>query len=243
MKGEHSRRFSGEVLRGRKNLENHFAEYFEETKQAKIELVDTDIKFLSPNVAREAGLARVIVPDAEPSETEYEAIHIRTQNGWKIDNVREIDAPFASPSHYEQLQALEWMVGTWANAGEDTSIATTCRWTTNQNFLVSTFKVFVEDRVDFEGTQVIGWDPHAQTIRSWLFDSDGGFGVGRWSGQDNRWTVQTLNVLPDGRRGSSTNVYELIDESTVRFSSVGRQVDGQLLPSIEPVTVVRTASE
>ncbi len=59
------------------------------------------------------------------------------------------------------------------------------------------------------GSQIIGWDPYAQTIRSWLFDSDGGFGVGRWTPAGNRWTVKTLSVLPDGRRGSATNIYEL----------------------------------
>jgi hypothetical protein len=95
--------------------------------------------------------------------------------------------------------------------------------------------------VDFEGSQIIGWDPHSQTIRSWLFDSDGGFGVGRWSGAGDRWTVQSLNVLPDGRRASATNIYERLDENTVRFRSIGRQVDGELLPNIEPVTVTRAA--
>ena len=33
--------------------------------------------------------------------------------------------------------------------------------------------------------------------------------------------------------------YEPIDDRTVRFSSIGRQVDGELLPNIGPVTVVR----
>ena len=82
-----------------------------------------------------------------------------------------------------------------------------------------------------------------QAIRSWTFDSDGGFGVGRWSNGDGRWTVQTLSVLPDGRRGSSTNVYEIVDKNTVRYRSAGRQVDGELLPSVGPVTVTRRNPE
>ena len=43
---------------------------------------------------------------------------------------------------------------------------------------------------DLEGTQVIGWDPAAGTIRSWMFDSDGGFGEGTWSKKDNSWIVK-----------------------------------------------------
>lgn len=231
---------SGEVLQGREALEQNFRDYFAETKQAKLELSGTIVEFLSPSVAVESGVARVLVPGEEPSESEYEAVHVKSAGDWKIDSVREQEPPAPPPSHYEQLKDLEWMIGTWVDDAEDASIETSCRWTTNNNFLVRSFRVYVQDRVDFEGTQVIGWDPHAQTIRSWLFDSDGGFGAGRWSGTGNRWTVQSLSVLPDGRRASATNVYDLLDENTVQFRSIGRQVDGELLPNVGPITVRRT---
>lgn len=232
---------AGKELRGRPQLEEDFAAYFSETENAKIELLDTSIKLASPSVALETGTARVVSPDAEPSETMYKAIHVKTAEGWKIDSVRE-EAPAApAPTHYEQLKDLEWMIGEWVDADDNATVETSCRWSTNNNFLIRSFRVNVQDRVDFEGTQVIGWDPAAQTIRSWLFDSDGGFGVGRWSGGDGRWTVQTLSVLPDGRRASATSIHEIVDENSFRFQSIGRQVDGELLPNIDPVTVVRRA--
>lgn len=230
---------AGEELRGRKQLEDSFTAYFAETKNAKIELFDTSIKVASPSVALEHGTARVVSPDSEPSVTIYKAIHVKTAEGWKIDSVREEEPASPPPSHYEQLKELEWMIGEWVDADENATIATSCRWSTNNNFLIRSFRVHVEDRIDFEGTQIIGWDPAAQTIRSWLFDSDGGFGAGRWSGGNGRWTVQSLNVLPDGRRASATAIHELVDENTVRFQTVGRQVDGELLPNVGPVTVVR----
>jgi len=232
---------AGDTLRGRQQLEETFATYFQETKDAKIELQGTAVRLLSPSVAIETGVARVLVPDAEPSETEYEAIHVKTAEGWKIDSVREEESQVAAPSHYEQLKELEWMIGRWVDAEGGSAVQTSCRWTTNRNFLVRSFKVFVEDRVDFEGTQVIGWDPYNQAIRSWMFDSDGGFAVGRWSGAGGRWTVSSLNILPDGRRASATFIYELVDDNTVRFRSIGRQVDGELMPNLEPITVVRAA--
>ena len=230
---------AGDTVRGRQPLEEAFAAYFQEAKNAKIDLADTAIRILSPSVAIETGTARVVVPEREPTETEYEAIHVKTAEGWKIDRVREQEPPAVAPTHYEELKAIEWMIGRWVDADGGSTVQTNCRWTTNQNFLVRSFKVFAAERVDFEGTQVIGWDPSAKTIRSWMFDSDGGFAVGRWSGGGNRWTVHSLSVLPDGRRASSTNVYELLDENTIRFHSIGRQVDGELMPNIEPVTVVR----
>jgi len=233
---------TGEVLKGRQALEEDFADFFQENPTAKLKLLETQIKMLSPHVASETGLARVIIEGGMPSVTTYEAIHVKTPEGWRIDSVKEEAPPADPPSHYEQLQPLAWMIGTWVdNAEEGMTIETTGRWTTNNNFIVRTFRVYIQDQVDFEGTQVIGWDPSAGAIRSWTFDSDGGFGTGRWSNQGRRWTVQALNVLPDGRRGSSTNIYDLLDEDTIEFHSIGRQVDGELLPSIDTLTIVRAA--
>jgi hypothetical protein len=195
---------------------------------------------MSPSVAVETGTARVIVPEREPSETTYRAVHVKTGEGWRIDSVREEQTAPPPPSHYEQRKSLEWMIGQWTDNSQTVSIETSCRWATNRNFLVRTFRVFWNGQVDFEGSDVIGWDPRAQVIRSWLSGSDGGFGAGRWSaGDDGRWTVQSLHVLPDGRQASATNIYEVVDEHSVRFRSIGRQIDGELLPSIESVEVVR----
>jgi uncharacterized protein (TIGR02246 family) len=229
----------GAVWKGRAQLEEQFAAYFAETKGAKIELTATQVVLHSPSVAVETGVARVLLPDEEPSESEYKAIHVKTAEGWRMDSVTEGDIVPPPPSNYDQLQELAWMVGSWVDTDDNADIVTTCRWTANQNFLVQTFKVYIEDRIDFEGTQIIGWDPRNEAIRSWMFDSDGGFGVGRWSGGDGKWTVQSLHTLPDGRQGSSTNVYELVDDNAVKYSSIGRQVDGELMPNIAPVNIVR----
>lgn len=231
----------GKVLKGKDALVKDYTTYFQETPGAKLEVRDTLVKMISPRVVKETGVAVVVVADQAPIETTYEAIHVKTPEGWRIDSIKEEAPPQPAPTHYEQLQGLEWMVGTWVDNGEDNaSVETTGRWTTNRNFLVRTFRVFIEDQVNFEGTQVIGWDPSLGVIRSWTFDSDGGFSAGRWSQSDNRWTVQTLSVLPDGRQASSTNIYDLIDENTVEFHSIGRQVAGELLPSIEKFTIIRS---
>lgn len=234
---------SGEKWQGREQIAANLSAWFSGAKDAKLELVGTEVAIQSPSVAVETGTARVIVPEKSPEETTYKAIHIRTADGWRIDSLSETEVDQGPPSHFEELQQLEWMIGEWSDTDDNADIRTTCRWTTNRNFLTQTFRVYVEGRVDFEGTQVIGWDPHAQAIRSWTFDSDGGFGVGRWTQGEGRWTVQTLSVLPDGRRGSSTNIYELSGDSAVIYRSVGRQIDGELMPGVGPVTVVRASQE
>ncbi len=229
---------AGKTITGRADLEKDFTAYFEEAKDAKLTLGEPTIQFLSPAVAVEQGSALVVATDREPVETDYEAIHVKTAEGWKMDSVREQEY-VAPQSHYDQLQQLEWMIGEWVDADEEATVETVCRWTKNNNFITRSFRVHVEGAIDLEGTQVIGWDPRAETIRSWMFDSEGGFGAGAWSGEGNRWTVRSLSVLPDGRSGSATIVTEKIDDNTYTFHTIGREVEGELLPNIGPIKVVR----
>jgi hypothetical protein len=131
------------------------------------------------------------------------------------------------------------MVGTWVDQDGAGAVETTCGWTKNRNFLTRSFKVMVQDRIELEGTQVIGWDPELERIRSWIFDSDGGFGEGVWSRDGDRWTVNGFQMLHDGSRSSSINVITYVDENTFTWASTGREVGGELLPNVGPVTVVR----
>jgi hypothetical protein len=69
------------------------------------------------------------------------------------------------PTHYEQLKALEWMVGSWTDEAADAEVELDCNWTKNKNFLTRAFKVSIPDQSDFSGMQIIGWDPAAKTMR------------------------------------------------------------------------------
>ncbi|MCG8585367.1 MAG: DUF4440 domain-containing protein, partial [Pirellulales bacterium] len=83
------------------------------------------------------------------------------------------------------------------------------------------------------------WDPAKKQIRSWVFDSDGGFAEGVWSKKDKRWAIQTKATLPDGKTASSTTILEPIDENAFSWQKVGRVIDGEILPNLEAVTIVR----
>jgi len=228
----------GKALKGRDAIEREFEAYFGETKTAQVEVASPAIRFISPGVAVEEGTARLLLPEETPQETEYVAIHVKTAAGWKMDSIREQQV-LRPQSHYEQLKVLEWLIGDWEDAGENASVEALCQWTKNRNFITRAFKVRVKERIEMEGTQVIGWDPAAGTIRSWVFDSEGGFGVGVWTRDGDRWTVRMLQVLANGERASSINILTKIDDNTFTFRSVGREVDGELLPNIDEVKVVR----
>jgi hypothetical protein len=142
-----------------------------------------------------------------------------------------------------KLGELEWLIGDWIDRDNTGSVETTFRWTKDYAFINGTFRVTVGDHVDIEGTQVIGWDPVAKKIRSWIFDTKAGFGRGEWSREGNRWTVNLKSILGTGQRASSMNIYTYVDPNSFTWQSVSREVDGELLPDIDAVTVVRKIAQ
>ena len=230
---------SGEQVVGREAIEKQFAGIFAATQGAKLEAKTDSIAFVSPNVAVEQGTATVIRPDQAPEESEYTAVYVQREGQWLLDRVTEEDVPAPVPSHYEQLKELEWMIGTWVDQDEQATVVTECQWAKNNNFITRSFTIQIRDRIDMAGMQIIGWDPSTKQIRSWVFDSDGGFGQATWKKKDNRWYIQQSGVLPDGRKSSAVNIITRLDDNTCTLQSVNRMVDSELLPNIDEVVVVR----
>lgn len=226
------------ALKGRTAIQKAYEQYFAANEDVKLDVGQPLLEMHAPSVISERGVAVVSKPDGEPIMTDYVAVHVRTPDGWRIDSVRESDLEI-QPSHYEKLRAIEPLIGSWASSEDGSTVTADYRWTKNENFIVNQFKVFVEDVVSLEGTQIIGWDASAGCIRSWTFDSAGGFGVGRWEPEGDGWKVRGLQVLADGSRASSIQLLEPVDENTIRFRSVAREVDGQVLPNIGPIRVSR----
>ena len=229
---------SGEQVVGREAIEKQFAAILAKAKSVKLEAKTDSIQFISPSVAVERGTAKVIRPDQAPEESQYTAVYVKRDAQWLLDRVTEEDVPVVT-SHYDQLKELEWMIGRWVDQDDDATVVTECNWTRSNNFMARSFTVKIRDRIDMAGMQVIGWDPATKQIRSWVFDSDGGFGQATWKRKGNRWYVQQSGVLPDGRKSSSVNIITRLDDNTCTFQSVNRMVDDELLPNIEEIKVVK----
>lgn len=236
--GEYISRNTGEKISGREALEKDFAALFADDKSARIEVLIDSLRFLTRDVAVEEGSATITQRGELPTKTSYTAIHVKKDGKWLIDSIRE--TVLAAPSsNYDKLKELEWMIGTWVDDDENATVETTCSWTKNRNFLLRQFKVSVKDRVEMEGTQIIGYDAAAGRIRSWVFDSDGGFGVGVWSKEGNRWIVKASGTQAGGQRTSAVHIITYGSENSFTWQSVGREVDGEVLPNIDEFKVVR----
>lgn len=238
---------TGDEAVGREEIEKEFATTFAELRDAKLEVIVDSIKFLSPNVAVENGTARITRPKEEPDESTYTALFVKRDGKWLLDRVTEEetpDPPSPPPSSYEHLKELEWMIGSWIDEDEDATVQTDCEWTKNQNFINRSFAVVVGDQVDMAGMQIIGWDPAAKQIRSWIFDSDGGIAEGKWTKKgDNRWIIEQTGILPDGQKSSAVNIMTRVDDNSFTWQSTQRAAGGDLLPDVEEVLVVRKAVE
>ena len=75
---------------------------------------------------------------------------------------------------------------------EERHAALSCGWSEDQKFLLAEFSVRTGDDVILSGTQRIGWDPLTHRIKSWYFDSHGGYGEGDWTGSGGDWTVRSF---------------------------------------------------
>jgi uncharacterized protein (TIGR02246 family) len=233
---------SGEQVVGAEEIEKQFTAIFEEAKGAKLEAKTESIRFVSPNVAVEQGTAKIIRPDQSPNETEYTAVYVKRDGQWLLDRVTESDTPVVV-SNYDHLKDLEWMIGTWVDQDDASRIQTECQWTKNRNFITRSFTIAIQDQIEMSGMQIVGWDPDQKQIRSWVFDSDGGFGEGVWTKKDNRWYVHSTGTMPDGRKTSSVNILTYVDDDTFTWQSVDRVVDGELLPNVDEVVVARQSGK
>jgi uncharacterized protein (TIGR02246 family) len=230
---------TGEGVVGREAIAKQFDYAFAGAEDAKLAINIESIEFVSPNVAIEKGTADVTYTDFPAEKTNYTAVHVKREGQWLIDRVSETEVPPPPPSNYEHLKELEWMVGSWVDADETATVHTDCEWTKNKNFMTRSFALVAGDSVEMSGMQIIGWDPAAKAISSWVFDSDGAFSEGKWTRKDNRWLIQQTGTLADGAKSSATNIITQIDDNSFTWQSINRQVDGEILPSVDEILNVR----
>lgn len=233
---------TGETFEGRKKIEEAFRGLFGQHKGLQVQVTPESIRFESPTRAVETGIAIVTRSGQAPEQTRYVARHVKKGAEWKIASVKEEEVPRSAPS-YEHLKDLEWLIGEWIDADENGRVETTFQWARDKSFITASFTVYVDGRMSLQGTQVIGWDPVKKTIRSWVFDSDGGFGEGTWTRQGNQWRVRASSVLPSGEKASALSIYTYVNDNRFTFQSVGREAAGEPLPNIEEVAVVRKPSD
>lgn len=234
---------TGKFIQGNEAIVEEYKKWFDNNQAEKIEIKLKEINVTNPDEAVENGFFRVTLKGNEPSiEKAFSAVLAKENGKWKFKEVRQIPL-ISTPTHYNEIKSLAWLVGNWVDTDEDVDITSNFKWDKYKNFLIQHFNMKVYGQEILEGQQIIAWDPIEKKIRSWVFDSDGGFGIGNWNQKGNSWFVKTTYTLADGSKASAINIYTKKDDNTYTWASVERDVNGTILPDIKPVEIERISDK
>jgi uncharacterized protein (TIGR02246 family) len=231
----------GDESAGRETIEKTFAEMFTDSPKKQIEVFVESIRFIGSDLAMEVGTTKETSGPGEPPELDrYTVLHVKRDGKWQMAMARDEEGP--TTTAHEQLQPLAWLVGEWIDDGGRSVVSSTCRWSEDRNFLLQEFKLELDGSDAMNVSQRIGWDPLAKQVRSWVFDSEGGYGESRWTRDDDEWIIRAAGVRPDGTTASATNFLAPIGKDGYVWRSTDRIVAGERQPNQE-VKVVRKPPE
>ena len=229
---------SGARVRGRRAIREALQKLLGTDERFTLSVSGQQFRQVSSDVVLEEGNATVVSARHGIERADYVVVHVKREGKWYRDSVRETASatPQASSS---QLHELTWLLGEWRAENDQGSVDIHGKWMNDKRFISRIFKVRGKDGYKLHGTQIVGWDPTAGLIRSWSFDSEGGFEQAVWTRDNERWLVKATAVLPDGSVGSEQRLVAQEGDGRMSTKVIEQQVNGQLLPGSEKVTLVR----
>ncbi len=229
---------TGEQAVGRDAIVQRLKSLFQDSPGTKLTGQIENVRMIRPEVASVEGRVALFIGDADPIESQFTAIFVKDGDAWKISSSNERDLP-SPTSSYDALKELEWLVGSWQDQSDAATVNTSIRWAPNQAFLIRSFNADFTDGRNYQGTQVIGWDPISKQIRTWTFHADGSFGQGTITKSDDAWQVKMWQVLNDGTLANATRRLTRVDENTFTLDTISQTMNGGPTPSLPAITVVR----
>lgn len=230
-----------ERIDGRAKIEASFANYLAAHKTAKIRLAVVTWRRVADDVALVDLVSEMTpTPEGLTSQPTASAVLVKRDGHWLIGRMHETVG--VRPDHHVRLKKLGWLTGDWSSEKTDDSGVTahsTCDWTANGSYLIRKFVIEGKHGVLSSGTEVIGWDPRTHRIRSWAFDSDGGFGESTWTQDGDRWIVKHSSTRADGGDASATHVVSIVDADTLSVQSKDRMVNGVKKPDLPEMKLKR----
>jgi uncharacterized protein (TIGR02246 family) len=235
--GEYLRN-DGEPIRGQAEIQKGYAEFFKTLKGKPTVDVQTDnLRFPSADTALSEVTLRLKNEQGEVIGSNWRnTLLVREGGQWKVAMVQEWDRDTAMD---DSLKDLEWLIGTWRMDTKDRNVTTTYEWDENKAFIRGKYSVKEGPKVTESGMQLFGKDNAEGGIRSWVFQSDGGFGGGIWTREGKKWTVDFEGVTQEGKMLSATVIYIRVDADTFTWQSVQQTVDGQPIADTQPIKVTK----
>lgn len=229
---------NGNVFSGREQIAGLFKAFFEKFPGATLQMEVTGVRTVGDSLAIEEGVRLVTVPATDTAaQVRYVAVRDKVGEEWPIATYSEFaDDPPPTPG--EMLSAVSFLVGEWVDESPEGKTTISYRWDDDGNFLVGEYTLSVGGMPESRSHQRIGWDPLEGCLRSWTFDSDGGYSTGEWVPTESGWVVKSEATMPDGVTGSATVTITPIDDDHFVVRSSDRIVGGVDEPEFE-LTIAR----
>jgi uncharacterized protein (TIGR02246 family) len=233
---------AGRVYRGREAIEKEYQDYFAVNDDVKIAIVVDALRLLSDTAAIEDGRTYLEpLPAGAPAMGRYTVVHVKVGDKWLMSSVRE--GRIETPSGYNNVADLEWLIGTWTAEEHGAKMVSVCRWVANKSFVQRTYTVTHADHSQASGVQIIGFNPAAGHVQSWNFSSDGGHAIGVWTARDGGWQAELEGVTGEGVATSAVNVLTKIDDNAYSWRAVQRTAGGTALPNTDEVVMKRAPAD
>jgi len=180
------------------------------------------IRLISPDVGIEDGIIeRPAAGGKGSSKGRFCAVWVKRDGKWRIDGIRE--SAYSANNSANHFAGLEWLIGEWTAEGEDAKAEATYSWGSGKKYIQGQIKLTVNGKPPVSITQWIGWDPVREQVRSFEFDTDGGFHEGTWSQDEGAWVVATVGVGPEGKKDEGTRILTPIDERTAQWEAMSQE--------------------
>lgn len=201
------------------------------------------VRALALDVLLEKGTTEVTARSGETSGAHYTAVHVKRDGSWKISEL--VERPLSGDSPRQHLSELAWLTGKWeeSDPSNDLVVESQYSWARGGSFLTRNVKVTHRGEVTLEGWQIIGWDPLEEQIRSWTFDTGGGFAGGLWTREGDRWLIRETGVAPGGNRTAADNTLTKLSADRLAWESNNRFLDGEPQPGIDRIEAARREGE
>lgn len=223
----------GRRYSGRDEITALFRKALVDGRGYQIKMTVSARRFLKPDLAMDDGVLELSEPSGEKETGRYVTLWTKSDGKWLVQSVRDMPSdPEKKAGGQNPLNDLQFLVGEWTQEGSSDSITISCDWKVPGKFLVQNFKVKSNDST-YDVVVWIGWDPVERKVRSWYFDSTGGFGEATWQQRGNAWRAATLGILADGQTSTSTSEWIPAEGNALVWKSIGVEVEGQPVADTE----------
>lgn len=217
--------------KGKDALGKLYEENLKDLKEGKSAFAIESVRMLSPDVAVIIGMVEFTPKDGAVETNRVTATWVKQAGRWLIASVRDLPEQPGDAADRD-MKAMKFLVGDWTAEGKGLTVKLNVKLGMGDKFAFLNFDI-KKAKESLTVLQIVGHDPTEGILRSWAFDSAGGFSEGEWIKEGGAWIGEMVGVLPNGQVGAATNTIVVTGPNSITFQSKNREVDGVFVPDHE----------